>query len=533
MGACQKMLGRLYSRRGPTATKNRRREEIDFSTGIGYPFSMTRSSSREPSSALILAIDIGTSSLRTALFDARGRRFVRTTAQEAYSLRVTPDGGAELSPETLRETLLRCLTQTLRSNRADRTLRLRPIIAVGTSCFWHSLLGADVSGRTLTPIYTWADSRCREDAARLRAEFTERAIHARTGCMLRSSYWPAKLLWLRRTQPKAFARVARWMSPAEWLQRGLCGEARCSYAMANGTGLFNPSTLRWDTQLLKRCRISPGKFNALSEDPLRISAHWGRTFPELREALWFPAIGDGAASNLGSGATKTGVAALNCGTSAAIRLVSRVRRARVPFGLFGYRMDAERLLIGGAVSNAGNLRAWCLQQLNLPSDSQELERALAARPAPLHGLTVLPFWVSERAPTWPEDLHGTIVGLKNSSSALDILQATREAVFQRLAQIAELLPIRKFVVSGGIQKSPADMQRLADVLGRSLIVCSEPEASLRGAAVFALEKLGVTVPPPPAGRVIHPRLRFSRQHAVARERQRRLEEVLRGFTTNE
>jgi gluconokinase len=195
--------------------------------------------------------------------------------------------------------------------------------------------------------------------------------------------------------------------------------------------------------------------------------------------------------------------------------------------LFCYRVDAERLLIGGAVSNAGNLRAWCLGQLNLPSDPQELERALAARPAPLHGLTVLPFWVSERAPTWPEDLHGTIVGLKNSTSALDILQATREAVFQRLAQIAELLPVRKFMISGGIQKSPADMQRLADVLGRSLIVCSEPEASLRGAAVYALEKLGVTVPPPPAGRVIRPRLQFSRQYIVARWRQRRLEELLR------
>jgi gluconokinase len=199
----------------------------------------------------------------------------------------------------------------------------------------------------------------------------------------------------------------------------------------------------------------------------------------------------------------------------------------VPFGLFGYRVDAKRLLIGGAVSNAGNLRAWCIQQLNLPTDPQELERALAVRPAPLHGLTVLPFWVSERAPTWPEDLHGTIVGLKNSSSALDILQATREAVFQRLAQIAELLPIRKFVISGGIQKSPADMQRLADVLGHSLVVCSEPEASLRGAAVFALEKLGVVVSPPPTGRVIRPRLQFTRQYIVARRQQRRLEELLR------
>src|SRR5205823_4391815 len=122
--------------------------------------------------------------------------------------------------------------------------------------------------------------------------------------MLRSSFWPAKLLWLRHTQPKLFARVAHWMSPAEWLQRELCGEARSSYAMASGTGLFNPATLRWDSGLLKRCRISPRKLNALGEKPLRSSARLGRRFPELREALWFPAIGDGAASNLGSGATK-------------------------------------------------------------------------------------------------------------------------------------------------------------------------------------------------------------------------------------
>src|SRR6266404_5119546 len=171
MGARQEVRRRLYSRRARSATKNLRREEIDFSAGIGYPFSMKRRLSQEKSSALILAIDIGTSSLRTALFDARGRRLVRTTAQEAYSLRVTAAGGAELSPQTLRQTLFRCLTQTLRLYRADRALRSRPVIAVGTSCFWHSLLGADEHGRSLTPIYTWADSRSREDAARLRGEF--------------------------------------------------------------------------------------------------------------------------------------------------------------------------------------------------------------------------------------------------------------------------------------------------------------------------------------------------------------------------
>ena len=154
---------------------------------------------------------------------------------------------------------------------------------------------------------------------------------------------------------------------------------------------------------------------------------------------------------------------------------------------------------------------------------------MAAPPATGRGLTVLPFWVSERAPTWPEDVRGTIVGLTQSTSALGILRATREAVFHRLAQIANLLPAQRFVVSGGIQKSRVELQLLADVMGRSLIACSEPEASLRGAAVYALERLGVTVPPPTAGRVIHPRLRFSRHYAIARRRQERLEKLVAGI----
>jgi len=479
-------------------------------------------------SPLILAVDIGTSSLRTALFDARAQRFVPTTAQQSYPLRVTTDGGAELATRTLRQTLLHCLAKTLRSYRADRSLRSRPIIAIGASCFWHSLLGTDANGRALAPIYTWADSRCHEDAARLREEFSERAIHARTGCMLRSSYWPAKLVWLRRTQPRLFARVTRWMSPGEWLQRELCGEAGCSYAMASGTGLFNPSTLQWDAALLKHCRISPNRLNPLSEGPLLLSARLRREFPELRDALFFSAIGDGAAGNLGSGATSTNQAALNCGTSAAIRVMQRTKRARAPFGLFCYRVDAERVLIGGAVSNAGNLRAWCLRELCLPDSEPELERAMSKPPNLEGGLTILPFWASERAPTWPEDLRGTIVGLNYSTSAIDILRATREAVFHRLAQIAEMLPARQFVVSGGIQKSRADLQLLADVLGRPVIASTEPEASLRGAAVFALEKLGATVPSPSAGRLIQPRLQFARHYVAARKRQEQLEGLIAG-----
>ena len=90
------------------------------------------------------------------------------------------------------------------------------------------------------------------------------------------------------------------------------------------------------------------------------------------------------------------------------------------------------------MSNAGNLHAWCLRELNLPDDPD----ACGAGAGNAFGrgrreLTVLPFWTSERAPTWPEELRGVTVGLTQATSARDMLRATQEAVFQRLAQIAE------------------------------------------------------------------------------------------------
>jgi gluconokinase len=481
---------------------------------------------------VILALDIGTSSTRTALFDERAQRLEGTTAQEAYPLRTSAEGAAEIDPAELLGALRICLAQTMSAARANRERCRRGIAAIGASCFWHSIIGADAHGRALTPVITWADARCREDAAELRETFSERQVHARTGCMLRASFWPAKLAWLRRTQGRLFARVRQWMSPAEWLQHSLCGGSRCAFGMATGTGLLNPTTLAWDRALLAHAGLDGGKLRPLGDEPVSVGGALAREFPELAGVPWFPAIGDGAASNLGSGATRPGFAAINVGTSAALRVMHSGRVARAPLGLFCYRVDAQRFVIGGAVSDAGNLRAWCLRELRLPNDEAAIERALAARPGPAPGLTVLPFWTIDRAPTWNDAAVGVIHGVSASTTALDLLQAITEASYQRIARIAELVLASetappKFIVSGGIQRSPAALQRLADVLGRAIFPNDEMEASIRGAAIFALEKLGRTAPPPALDAAVKPRANFAKQYAAARARQRALEKRLR------
>jgi len=467
----------------------------------------------------VLAIDIGSSSTRTALFNQRGRVVPGTGARQEYSLRYTAGGAAELSPIALQRAVRACLRETLRSSRSKQ-----PIVAVGGSAFWHGLMGLDRNARPLTPIFTWADSRPLSDALRLREEFDERKIHGETGCMLRASYWPAKLRWLRRTNRALFRRVDRWVSPADWIFEKIFGTTGTSDSMASATGLYDLRTRTWHVQMCEACGVNPNQLDVIRESPSQSASR------EWREASVFNAIGDGAASNLGSGADTPGKIAINIGTSAAVRMVDRSGET-VPLGLFRYVVDRERFVIGGAVSNAGNLRQWCLRHLRLRTTEA---KALSRRAAANDDLTILPFWVSERAPTWPENLRGTIVSLVQSTDAAEIFRAATCATFYRLASILELLEqkngrAKQIIVSGGILHSKPSLRIIADALGRDIAVSAQTEASLRGAALYLLKKLGYNPPPLPLPKLIRHDRALSAKHRIRHDRQVALEQELSSF----
>jgi gluconokinase len=194
--------------------------------------------------------------------------------------------------------------------------------------------------------------------------------------------------------------------------------------------------------------------------------------------------------------------------------------------LFAYVVDDERLVIGGAISNAGNLREWCLRELRLEGD---LDKTLGRSASAANNLIVLPHLVSERAPTWPENVLGTFAGLTHVTSAADIYRAVTTATYYRLADILEALPpAEEIIVSGGVLKSKASLEILADCLGRDIHVCRELESSLRGAAIFALTKLGYKVPPIRAGKLVRHNPALAEKHRARRGKQRALERLFGG-----
>ena len=334
--------------------------------------------------------------------------------------------------------------------------------------------------------------------------------------MLRASYWPAKLRWLRRTNRNLFGKVHRWVSPADWIFTQMFGTIGTSSSMASATGLYDLRTKTWHEQLCQACGVNPKQLDIIGESP-----------NQWRGAYVFNAIGDGAAGNLGSNADTAGRIAINIGTSAAVRTVDRSLKI-IPFGLFRYVVDRERFVIGGAVSNAGNLHQWCLRHLRLrTSETKTLSRVAAANDS----VTIVPFWVSERAPTWPENMRGTISDLTQSTDAAAIFRAAACATFYRLADILELLErktgrAKEIIVSGGILHSKASLPILADALGRDISVSAQAEASLRGAALYVLKNLGAKPAPSSTAKLIRHNREFALKHRMRRERQRRLENEL-------
>ncbi|HET9017325.1 MAG TPA: gluconokinase [Thermomicrobiaceae bacterium] len=483
-------------------------------------------------SAYVLAIDVGSSSVRASLRDATGTAVAGTATQLTYEFRRTPDGGAEVDADHLLELVAGAVDQTL----ARSTGRASGIAAVAASMFWHSVLGVDAAGQPTTPVITWADHRAAGAAAELRARLDEAAVHRRTGCVLHSSYVPAKLLWLSRARPEAFARTARWISPAEYLGERLFGTTRVGTSMASGTGLFDQNGRTWDAEVIAALPITVDQLSPIDDRPLQgLTAPWARRWPALADVPWFPAAGDGACSNVGSGCTGHDRLALMVGTSGAMRVLWQAEHVDIPPGLWCYRPDARRFVMGGALSDGGNLIAWLEQTLRLP-DPAAAETAIAAMPPDAHGLTFLPLLNGERGPQWADRANGAVTGMSMATTPLDIFRAALEAVALRFALIAEIidasLPGERHVVAtgGGLLHSPVWTQIMADALGKPIVACTVAEASSRGAALLALEALGaipsIEAIPAPLGDTFTP---DPARHAVYRralDRQRAVYDAL-------
>jgi gluconokinase len=404
-------------------------------------------------------------------------------------------------------------------------------------------LGLDEDWNPVTPVYYWGDTRSTRQVDELRTTIAESDSVRRTGCPVHSSYWPAKLRWLAEEQPERFLAVRHWCSFAEYVDRRLFGERAVgvSIAMASGTGLLGVRTLDWEPGFLAITGLTPERLSPVvdfDQPSSGLDAPYRRRWPALADLPWFPALGDGACANVGGGAVSEARIALTLGTSGAMRTVTTDAGMTVSPGLWMYRLDRRHCVLGGSLSNGGNLLTWLRRLLGNDPTYAAWTRAGALDPD-THGLTLLPFVAGERAPSWNDHASGVIAGLTLATTGADLLRAAMESVAYRLGRIygglSSALGDNHEIVAGGgaILNSSAWLQIVADVLGHDIHApSSEEEVSARGAAIMALvaidafSEIGAAPDPAEGSTVYHPDPTRHEIYRAAMSRQTRLEHLL-------
>ncbi|GFK95848.1 Glycerol kinase [Fundidesulfovibrio magnetotacticus] len=479
---------------------------------------------------LVLALDVGSTTTRAGVFDAGGRLVEGLAAAAPTVLRGDPDGQNTADPDALLDGLFSCIDRVL----ADAGDMARSIKAVGGCSFVSNLMAVDRDARPMTRLSTYADLSSAGEAEFLRRELDEERFRQRTGCRFHPSYAAPRLLHLKRHRPEVFRSAARFVTLGEYLELTLFGKARASFSAASWSGLLDSRELRWDEELLGRLELTPSLFSPLADldEPCTgLADGWHTRWPALANIPWFPLMGDGAAANVGTGCASPERVAVTLGTTSAVRAVTPGAPGMLPKALWRYRLDRERSLPGGALTEGGSLPAWMREVLRLGAP-EDVEREVASMKPCSHGLTVLPLMAGERAPGWSGKANGAVLGMTLATRPVEIFRAGLESVAQRLymvlEELAAVLPGRFTVVAGGgaLRASSAWRRILTDAVGREVLFPDVEEPSMRGAALMALEALGVVRDvadlPVPEGTALAPDAGAHALHLEAVERQRAL-----------
>ncbi|WP_422770129.1 FGGY family carbohydrate kinase [Plantactinospora sp. WMMC1484] len=438
----------------------------------------------------ILALDLGTSSVRGLVLDEAARPLPDALARRKVEVAIGDDGRATLDGPGYLAALAECLDELAALDL------LRDVGLVVASGQWHSVVPLDAAGTPLGPVLTWLDTRPTAPAG-MTGPADPDDFHRRTGAWWHRFYWSVRLPWLREQFGGGKIHFAGLV---EYVFNTLLDEAVMSVSQASGTGLLDLRTVDWDPEACELAGVRPAELPALAPPDWcgRLRAGYARRWPALAEARWALPSGDGAASNVGSGCYDSRRAAVTVGTSAAVRLVQPAPPGAelppLPEELWRYRVDHEHVVTGAAFSGGGNLYAWARREMRLP-EGPELDRALAEVP-PGGGVPADPRLGGDRPPGLAPAGSGVLSGLGLNTTAVDILAGLMDAlcaqVAVNVAAIESTLDRSVEVVLGGGAVAASRWWRRAFAVAlapREVHYVRNPEIGAVGAALVAIGRL--------------------------------------------
>lgn len=448
---------------------------------------------------LLLAIDLGTTACKAAVFDEDGR--ILTEAYREYPLiklsRMEIEQDAEEWWRLIKEVSSAVLVGLTDGQR-------KAIKALCLSVQGISFVPVDASGLPLCNALTWLDFRAEAEARALREVYTEKGLFALTGLRSGSFYTLPKIMWLKKKRPDIFARTRRFCTAQDFILSRLTGRFITDHSVAGGTLMHEVRMLKWSEVLIGMVPISLEQLPNIDwagtvVGPLKSSI--ARELGVSEDLLVILGGHDQECAGLGAG-LRPGEVTVSLGT-ASILLASIDRpyidhEIRIPCLP---SVEKDHWVLEAPVSVGGAVLRWLRDILNtLPAAWQGAEdgslnydRVIGlAENAPVGaaGVFFFPHLAGATSPFWLPEASGVYHGISLATSVFDLIRAVLEGwMFQiksNLIILEELTgEVNRVIAFAGAARNGFITQMLADILQKPVAISETPETALLGASILA------------------------------------------------
>lgn len=448
---------------------------------------------------IILAIDQGTTSTRTVVYDSETFR-VLGMAQQEITQHYPHDGWVEHDAEEIWSSVKETVREAIQAAQIETHL----IVGVGITNQRETVVAWDRrNGEPLYRAIVWQDRRT-TDFCRLHTEDQPKLV-AKTGLVLDPYFSATKFRWLLDEVPSLRDRsesgkVCFGTIDAFLIARLTGGKVHATdVTNASRTLLFNIHDLTWDEELLRYFRIPPGVMPKVLPSATEFGVTKGLDF--LPDGLAIRGVaGDQQAALFGQSAFEAGQAKCTYGTGAFFLLhtgpTAVTSQHQLLTTLAAMPDNRAQYALEGAVFVAGAAVQWLRDGLKLISASAEVE-ALALQTQEEEPVIFVPCLAGLGTPYWVPEARGAIFGLTRATTAADLARATLEGVAWQVVDLIEAAnqdygqPLRELRVDGGMTRNSKFLQLQADLLGLPVTQTINTESTALGAAYLVAVQAGL------------------------------------------
>ncbi|GHV95928.1 xylulokinase [Spirochaetia bacterium] len=441
------------------------------------------------SNTLLLAIDIGTSSFKSALWDLDGNRI----AFAAVSLAMSGDDGGRHEAESAQwlrafEECCRRLDSPASAGRAGALAAVKIIVISGngpslTPVLAEPSLGAGGLCLSAAPARLWLDRRATAAAAE---------VSALMGAYVDPCFYLPKALGIKNDESELYERTKFFLGCPEYLACALTGEARTVFPSEGFDRWF------WNAEILEKLKLNAEKFPPF----IRPGDIYGTIIPSVAARLGFahnvPVAAGGPdffAAILGAGVISPGQVCDRAGTSEGINVCTE--KQIIDGRLMSYGHPVQPFWnLSGIISTTGKAVEWGRGLLGIESYADFYALAETAE-AGAGGLVFLPYLAGERAPVWDPAARGVLRGLGLSSGRAEFARSVLEGICFAIRDVITVMEetgaaVGELRIAGraGADENGIFNQIKADITGKEVLVMAQKEAELAGLAIIGACALG-------------------------------------------